>query len=233
MKINFENMETQVLPKFKGGEGDFLVKMFTDGVGKIMRGTLEPGASIGYHKHTDNCEIIYILSGSGKCRYENSEETLAAGDCHYCLAGRSHSLINNGVENLEFFAVVCHMNGFYTDYIEKTLQFPDTEERPGQEVFDVIFSLGRDAGNWDEVQYAYDLLISLTEKKCQDVRVYALASLGVMATLQKKRILKKIFNKKKVRSLIERERASCGENEWARGTLECALSDLKSVYHRI
>ena len=106
MKINFENMETQVLPKFKGGEGDFLVKMFTDGEGKIMRGTLQPGASIGYHKHEGNCEIIYILAGAGKCLYENGEETLAAGDCHYCPMGKSHSLINSGAENLEFFAVV-------------------------------------------------------------------------------------------------------------------------------
>ena len=92
MKINFNEMETQVLPQFKGGEGEFLVKMFTDGAGKIMRGTLEPGSTIGYHKHEDNCEIIYILSGAGKC--------------HYCPMGKSHSLINNGVENLEFFAVV-------------------------------------------------------------------------------------------------------------------------------
>ena len=233
MKINFENMETQVLPQFKGGEGDFLVKMFTDGAGKIMRGTLPPGACIGYHKHETNCEIIYIISGAGKCKYEDGEETLAAGDCHYCPWGKSHALINNGVENLEFFAVVCQMNGFDFAHIEKTLQFPDTEERPEQEVFNVIFSLGRDAENWDEVKYAYDLLISLTEKKCQDVRVYALASLGVMATLKKKRMLKKIFDKKKVRSLMDRELAICGENEWARGTLECALSDLKRVYHRI
>ena len=106
MKINFENMETQVLPQFKGGEGDFLVKMFTDGAGKIMRGTLAPGSSIGYHKHEDNCEIIYILSGTGKCLYESGEEALTAGDCHYCPMGKSHSLINNGVENLEFFAIV-------------------------------------------------------------------------------------------------------------------------------
>ncbi|MBQ9745565.1 MAG: cupin domain-containing protein [Clostridia bacterium] len=106
MKIDFKNMETQVLPYFKGGEGDFLVKMFTDGAGKIMRGTLEPGSTIGYHKHEGNCEIIYILSGAGKCLYEDGEEMLAAGDCHYCPCGKSHSLINNGVENLEFFAVV-------------------------------------------------------------------------------------------------------------------------------
>ncbi len=106
MKINFSEIEKQVLPQFKGGEGEFLVKMFTDGAGKIMRGTLEPGSTIGYHKHEGNCEIIYILSGAGKCLYEGGEEALSAGDCHYCPEGKSHSLINNGVENLEFFAVV-------------------------------------------------------------------------------------------------------------------------------
>ncbi len=106
MKINFNEVETQTLPHFKGGEGAFIVKMFTDESGKIMRGTLAPGSTIGYHKHEGNCEIIYIFSGTGKCLYEGGEETLAAGDCHYCPEGKSHSLINNGVENLEFFAVV-------------------------------------------------------------------------------------------------------------------------------
>ena len=105
MKINFNETETQTLPHFKGGEGDFLVKMFTDGA-KIMRGTLEPGSTIGYHSHEGNCEIIYVLSGAGRCLYDGGEETLSTGDCHYCPDGHSHSLINNGVENLEFFAVV-------------------------------------------------------------------------------------------------------------------------------
>lgn len=105
MKINFSEMETQRFPSFKGGSGEFIVKMFTDSA-KIMRGTLEPGSTIGYHKHEGNCEIIYILSGRGKCLYEDGEETLSAGDAHYCPNGKSHSLINNGVENLEFFAVV-------------------------------------------------------------------------------------------------------------------------------
>jgi quercetin dioxygenase-like cupin family protein len=105
MKINFGEIETQKLPGFKGGEGEFIVKMFTDGA-KIMRGTLEPGSTIGYHKHEGNCEIIYILSGDGKCLYEGGEEVLNAGDAHYCPDGKSHSLINNGVENLEFFAIV-------------------------------------------------------------------------------------------------------------------------------
>ncbi len=106
MKIDFNSMETKILPNFKGGEGEFAVKMFTDEAVKIMRGTLAPGSSIGLHMHMGDAEIIYILSGSGKCLFEGGEETLAEGDCHYCSEGREHSLINNGVEKLEFFAVV-------------------------------------------------------------------------------------------------------------------------------
>ncbi len=106
MKIDFNSIDTKVLPQFKGGEGNFNAKIFTDGAGKILYGTLVPGASIGYHAHTDDAEIIYILSGKGKCLFQDTEESLSAGDCHYCPKGTSHSLINNGVENLEFFAVV-------------------------------------------------------------------------------------------------------------------------------
>lgn len=125
------------------------------------------------------------------------------------------------------------MDSVCTDEIEKILGFPDMAERPDEEVFSVIFSLGMDAENREEAKYAYDLLISLTEKKSADVRAYALASLAIMAVQKKRKMLENIFDKKKVRSLIVRELASCGENEWAKGTLECALSDLKKVYHRI
>lgn len=106
MKINFDAIETQIIPQFKGGKGDFIVKMFSDESGKILFGTLEPGSEIGYHKHEGNAEIIYILSGKGKCLCDDGEEVLSAGDCHYCPEGHSHALINNDVENLEFFAVV-------------------------------------------------------------------------------------------------------------------------------
>ena len=77
-----------------------------DKLGLYARVIVPPHSAVPYHKHEGNCEIIYILSGAGKCKYEDGEETLAAGDCHYCPEGKSHALINNGVENLEFFAVV-------------------------------------------------------------------------------------------------------------------------------
>ena len=38
--------------------------------------------------------------------YMMTEESLEAGDCHYCPKGHTHSLINVGKEDLVFFAVV-------------------------------------------------------------------------------------------------------------------------------
>lgn len=106
MKLEFDNIEEKVTPHFNGGEGEFIARIFNDGVNKILRGKLEPGSSIGYHIHDTSSEIIYILSGNGKMRIEDNEERLTAGDCHYCMKGQSHGLINDSDEDLIFFAVV-------------------------------------------------------------------------------------------------------------------------------
>lgn len=106
MKLDYANTEAKVLPNFKGGEGALIAKMFFDGTNRILHGTLEPGSTIGYHKHETNSEIIYILSGTGRCLIDDGEEILPAGSVHYCEKGRSHSLRNDGTENLVFFAVV-------------------------------------------------------------------------------------------------------------------------------
>lgn len=106
MTLDFNTMEEQTLPHFLGGEGALRAKMHTDELGKILRGVLAPGCSIGYHTHETSSEIIYILSGTGKVKVEDGEEPLKAGDCHYCPKGRSHALINNSGGPLEFFAVV-------------------------------------------------------------------------------------------------------------------------------
>lgn len=106
MKIEFNQIAEKRLPEFKGGAGELIARMHTDELGKIMYGKLEAGSSIGYHKHETNSEIIYILEGNGKCLYEDGEEKLTAGDCHYCPKGHSHSLINDSNADMVFFAVI-------------------------------------------------------------------------------------------------------------------------------
>ena len=106
MKLNFDQMDVQVLKQFRGGEGELRARMYTDAHNKIMRSILPAGSSVGLHTHEGDSEIIYILSGKGKVLCDGEYEPLAAGDCHYCPSGHSHSLINDSDGDLTFFAVV-------------------------------------------------------------------------------------------------------------------------------
>ncbi len=106
MLIQFDKTEETITPNFKGGELYFAANTYFDGINRIMRGRLIPGATIGMHAHEGSCEIVYILSGKGKVIYDGEVIPLTAGDCHYCPQGHTHSLINNSDEDLIFFAVV-------------------------------------------------------------------------------------------------------------------------------
>lgn len=107
MVIDFSNIELSVMPHFKGGEGDTKSRIFFDGMNKIMLGCLDPGCTIGYHIHDTSSEIIYILGGQARCLYDDGEEILSPGQCHYCPKGHSHSLINaSATEPLTYFAIV-------------------------------------------------------------------------------------------------------------------------------
>jgi quercetin dioxygenase-like cupin family protein len=106
MIIDFSKIDEKIIPEFKGGKKDTAAKMYVDELGKIMKGRLVPGASIGMHTHDTSSEIIYILSGKADFLFDDKTEEAAAGSCHYCPKGHRHSMINNGNEDLIFFAVV-------------------------------------------------------------------------------------------------------------------------------
>ncbi len=106
MLIKLNDIEEKELKAFYGGEGALCAKLFTDGQNKILRGRLAVGSTIGLHVHETSSEIIFILSGKGKSICDGKEEVLSVGDCHYCPKGSEHCLINEGEEDLVFYAVV-------------------------------------------------------------------------------------------------------------------------------
>lgn len=107
MVIDFENIELNPQPHFKGGEGVAQMRTYFDGTNKIMRGRLDPGSTIGYHLHDTSSEIIFIVSGQARCLYDDGQELLGPGQCHYCPKDHSHSLINaSPSEPLVYLAVV-------------------------------------------------------------------------------------------------------------------------------
>jgi mannose-6-phosphate isomerase-like protein (cupin superfamily) len=108
MIIDFAKMEDTVLHNFYGGELDTVAKMYLDENHRIMFDTLAPGASIGFHKHENSDEVIYVLEGEGKALYNDTVERVYPGQSHYCPRNEHHSLINDGDVPLRFFAVVTY-----------------------------------------------------------------------------------------------------------------------------
>lgn len=106
MIIDFKSLNEDIIPNFKGGEKQFNIRQFNDPLNKIGIGTLELGASVGLHTHTDSCEIIYVISGSGTATHNGTTEKLYPGVCHYCPKGDSHSIVNDSNEPLIFFLSV-------------------------------------------------------------------------------------------------------------------------------
>ena len=106
MLIKLKEMEEKELKSFYGGDGALCAKLYTDGQNKILRGRLAVGSTVGLHTHEASSEIIFILSGKGKSICDGKEELLSAGDCHYCPKGSEHCLINEGTDDLIFYAVV-------------------------------------------------------------------------------------------------------------------------------
>ena len=106
MTIDFEKISPVTTPNFKGGEKEYTNRSYVDDLCRIMKGTLIPGASIGEHSHDASSEAIYILSGVATVICDGQRETLLPGQCHYCPKGSTHTMKNNGTEDLVFFAVV-------------------------------------------------------------------------------------------------------------------------------
>ena len=106
MIVDFERIREEKIRNFRGGEREIFMHLFTDGTNKIMYGRLKPGASVGMHTHETSSEIVHILQGTGTALYDGKPEAVKPGLCHYCPKGHTHSLVNDGTEDLVFFAVV-------------------------------------------------------------------------------------------------------------------------------
>ncbi len=106
MTLDYPSLPFEDLPHFKGGEKKLRAQIFWDGKVKILHGILEPGASIGEHLHETNAEVIFVRHGKGTIIDDGEKSPICAGQCTYCPQGHSHSLVNTGQEDLEFYATI-------------------------------------------------------------------------------------------------------------------------------
>jgi len=69
--------------------------------------TLQPGDSIGYHKHINNEDTYIIVSGQGVFKDRDGKDyPVKAGDVTIVRKGESHGLVNTGKEPLVFVDVI-------------------------------------------------------------------------------------------------------------------------------
>ena len=63
-----------------------------------------PVSPEGLDLSATSCILMEV--STGKVLYDGEYEPLQAGSCHYCPKGHTHALINDGNEDLVFYAVL-------------------------------------------------------------------------------------------------------------------------------
>ena len=107
-------IEGEVLTNFKGGDGfitvyPFLTEQEAKGAGRLfIKCAIEPGNSIGAHKHEGDMETYYILKGKALISDNGADVTLEPGDCHICPDGQTHSIRSVGEDTLEYIAIILY-----------------------------------------------------------------------------------------------------------------------------
>ena len=105
-------MEIRRVENMAGGKGHVIIK---DLLGeKELNGkcrmyaevTVEPGWSLGYHEHHGESETFYILQGFGDFDDNGTVRQVKPGDVTFTPSGSGHALVNTGVSNLIFMALI-------------------------------------------------------------------------------------------------------------------------------
>ena len=106
MLIHLDRLEETPAEHMLGGEGTIYRRGYIHDDGKIMLVRVQPGCSIGMHTHETSSEVCYILSGHAKVLYDGEVLPLEPGVTHYCPKGHTHSVFNDGDEEMTMYCVV-------------------------------------------------------------------------------------------------------------------------------
>ena len=105
-------MEVKRVEHMAGGKGHVIIRDLLSE--KEMNGkcrmfaevTIEPGCSLGYHEHHGDNETFYILQGFGDYNDNGTVRKVKPGDVTFTPNGSGHGLVNTGVSNLIFMALI-------------------------------------------------------------------------------------------------------------------------------
>ena len=111
MVIHRNEMKVEEKERMRDGEGithlTYLLDGSTQKNAKLFAEiTLNPGCSIGYHRHESETEYYFILSGTGTVNDDGKEVEVKQGDAVITGNGASHSIKNTGSVPLVFHAII-------------------------------------------------------------------------------------------------------------------------------
>jgi mannose-6-phosphate isomerase-like protein (cupin superfamily) len=100
-------------PEMRGGNGTVRIEHLFEAGTELKSPTrlcarlyLEPGVSIGFHRHENEEEIFVIVKGEGEIDDNGTLRQVAAGDSVLTGNGAGHAVRNTGSETLEILAVI-------------------------------------------------------------------------------------------------------------------------------
>ena len=111
MVINRDEMKVEDKECLRDGKGNthltYLLDSSTQKNARLFAEiTLNPGCSIGYHRHDSETEYYFILSGTGTVNDDGKEVQIKQGDSVITGNGASHSIKNTGSVPLVFHAII-------------------------------------------------------------------------------------------------------------------------------
>jgi quercetin dioxygenase-like cupin family protein len=114
MVIQRKNMKVEPKEKLRGGEGKITMTHLVPAEARrhtklFAEGSLEPGASIGYHDHPDDVEYFVILHGNGVVNDDGVEKPVKKGDVVITGNGSFHGLKNTGQGTLDMLALIIEL----------------------------------------------------------------------------------------------------------------------------
>lgn len=68
---------------------------------QIVLMNINPGEDIGKEVHTDNDQVLYLVSGQGTVYLDGEEFEYNAGDCVLVPAGKEHNFTTTGEEPMK------------------------------------------------------------------------------------------------------------------------------------
>ena len=111
MIIRAEDRKQTLTPNMRGGEGtvdkrDSVLGEMPENAKMFAEIRLEPGCSLGVHRHTGEYEVFFFKEGEITLNDNGVERTMHPGDFAICYDGESHAIANRSDKSAALYAAI-------------------------------------------------------------------------------------------------------------------------------